>query len=133
MAATATVADATPSPMMSDADMTVWVAEEAERIGWMNAAGLDGSPGSLRAACPEGQVTLWHAAGQEGRTDVCEYLKSKGLLDLIERRQGHGFTALHYTLCFQNEEAARWMDQMKNGSSTRWRKTLSQKRMIAAS
>ena len=52
---------------------------------------------------------MWHLAGQDGRTDVCEYLKSKGLLDLIERRQGGGHTPLHYTLCFQKEEAARWM------------------------
>ena len=65
-------------------------------------------PGSLRAFRQEGQASLWHYAAHEGRTDVCEYLKSKGLLDLLDRRSD-GFTPLLTALLFSNEEAARWM------------------------
>ena len=97
MAAAVAVADATLAPpvtqaVMSDADMAAW---NAALPPWTRAAGLD--PGSLRAGCPEGRRGLWHEAGAEGRTDVCEYLKSKGLLDLIN--QGRcGWTPLHYAL-----------------------------------
>ena len=69
-----------PPAVMSDADMAAWNAALPE---WARAAGLDS--GSLRAGCLEGRY-LWHFAGRDGRTDVCEYLKSKGLLDLIEPR-----------------------------------------------
>ena len=66
-------------------------------------------PGSLRAACREHQTGLWHWAVADGRTDVREYLKSKGLLDLIDQRNGYGATPLCYVLVFAQEEAARWM------------------------
>ena len=111
MAATATVADATPAPalaMMSDADMTAWIERyQRTRALQPGAIGLD--PGGLRAACPEGRPGLWHAAGLDGRTDVCEYLKSKGLLDLIEGRDSGGWTPLHAALSYKKEETARWM------------------------
>ena len=97
MAATVSVADATPTSapaMMSDTAVTAWIAMAAR---WLNVTGLD--PGSLRAACPEGRNGLWHRAGEQGRTDVCEYLKSKGLLDLIDRRHPGGLTPLNYALC----------------------------------
>ena len=110
MAAAVAVADATLAPpvtqaVMSDADMAAWNAALPEG---RRAAGLD--PGGLRAGCPEGRYGLWHRAGKQGRTDVCEYLKSKGLLDLIEQRDGAGgWTPLHRALDGGNEATARWM------------------------
>ena len=53
-------------------------------------------------------------AGRFGRTDVCEYLKSKGLLDLIDLRDSEGWAPLHYALDYGKEEAARWM--VENGA-----------------
>ena len=117
MAAAVAVADATLAPpvtqaVMSDADMAAWNAALPE---WTRAAGLD--PGSLRAGCPEGRFGLWHFAGARGRTNVCEYLKSKGLLDLIDQAtNGGGMTPLHIALSGGNEGTARWM--VDNGADT---------------
>ena len=116
MAATATVDDATPAPapaVMSDAAMAVWIEHyQLNYGGWhgwqQGAIGLD--PGGLRAACPEGRHGLWHYAGEDGRTDVCEYLKSKGLLDLIDQCDREGWTPLHCALIYRKEETARWTD-----------------------
>ena len=91
---------------MSDA-VSEWVAFQP------GAVGLD--PVSLRAQCPEGRSGLWHRAGRGG-TDVCEYLKSKGLLDLIDQRGDGGWTPLHYALDYNNEGTARWM--VDNGADT---------------
>ena len=120
MAATATVAEATPSSapaMMSDAAMSVWsapICTHQQQIGALQPGAIGLDPGSLRAACPEGHDGLWHAAGEQGRTDVCEYLKSKGLLDLIDGHKSNGYlldgyTPLHHALFHKKEETARWM------------------------
>ena len=112
MTAVGTVADATPPQgyaAMSDAEMVDWLA-------WIEvAAGLD--PRSLRAVGNVAHTNgggLWHAAGQLGCTDVCEYLKSKGLLDLMDQKADDGWTPLHHTIVHKQEEAARWM--VSNGA-----------------
>ena len=92
MAAAVPVAAATSTTlpaMMSDAAMAAWLPYHDLR-----ATALD--PSSLRAVCcDEGRDSLWDEAGHQGRADVCEYLKSKGLLDLIDQRDPNGYTPLH--------------------------------------
>ena len=82
-------------------------------IGWQIARRAIGDPELLRlvAAPPQGDDGLWHYAAYRGRTDVCEYLKSKGLLDLVDRRNCDGCTPLHIALLSSrgNQETARWM------------------------
>ena len=78
--------------MATEDTMALWLALLGPQRG-VGGAGLD--PRSLRAQCKgdDEACGLWHLAGEQGRTDVCEYLKSKGLIDLIDRRH-HGFTPL---------------------------------------
>ena len=100
--------------MMSDADMAAWaIMAQLFQGGFPLVAA--GNASSLRARCPEVVSTLWHHAGQEGRIEACEYLKSKGLLDLIERRDADGLTPLSCSLIYSQEEAARWLVQ--NGAN----------------
>ena len=93
--------------MATEDTMALWLALLGpQRV--VGGAGLD--PRSLRAQCKgdDEACGLWHLAGEQGRTDVCEYLKSKGLLDLIDRRH-HGFTPLLVAMLLEKEETARWM------------------------
>jgi len=55
--------------------------------------------------------TLWDHAAEDGRIDVCEFLKSRGLLDMIEEPSGLelGWTPLHRALAEKNENTARWL------------------------
>ena len=119
MAADTAVTDATLAFLeaLRDEATTAWVAE---RLGLQAEAIRSMDPSSLRPLCCKGGYTLWHAACERGRTDVCEYLKSKGLLDLIEQhdksygRLMAGWTPLHIALVYAQEETAKWM--MDNGA-----------------
>ena len=58
------------------------------------------------------RVTIWHVAVFTGRLDVCEYLKCRGLLDMIDEPDHDGRTPLHDATAseFSNqEEAVRWL------------------------
>ena len=47
---------------------------------------------SLRVLrCGHFQETLWHRVARGGRIDVLEYLKSKGLLDMIDEPDQNGY------------------------------------------
>ena len=58
-------------------------------VEWLEGRGLptDLAADSLRALRSNDDYaddrTLWHLAAQDGRIDVCEYLKSRGMLDMI--------------------------------------------------
>ena len=87
-----------------------------EWLAWIEvASGLDSS--SLRSVgevAHTGGGGLWHAAGQLGSVNVCEYLKSKGLLDLIDQGAEDEWTPLHHTVIYKQELAVRWM--VSNGA-----------------
>ena len=64
-------------------------------------------------------LSLWHLAAIHSRIDVCEYIKSKGLLDMIDEAEV-GCTPLHCSMgrddeTHPREETARWM--MNNGAN----------------
>ena len=82
---------------------------------WMRSMGHapDLAPLSLRAIRDDEEQTIWHMAATEGRTwheaasdstgeggltYVCEFLKSIGLLDMIDEPDGVGETPLHYAI-----------------------------------
>ena len=74
-------------------------------------------PESLRAlhlADDSIGYTVWHIAAQDGRIDVCEYLKSVGLLDMIDEPNGGGFVPLCVAVRAKGKEAARWL--INNGA-----------------
>jgi len=78
---------------------------------WMRSEGLptDLSTESLRAVRGDFGWTLWQYAAHKGRIDMCEFLKSRGLLDMIEEPGEDGATPLHIALLCEHEGTARWL------------------------
>lgn len=138
----ATIQDATlegaPRDAAADAAMIKeWRATERAAYAWERfhlygvdyvLVGLDAA--SLRTACmPRSDFGLWHRACAMGRLDVCKFLKSKCLIDLVDRPDRGGFTPLHYAVMVpqspSHEETARWLldhgvdptKRAKNGST----------------
>ena len=86
MAAAAPVAGEAPPP-------TAPCSAEV-MVEWMEGRGLptDLAADSLSALRTDSDETLWHLAAQDGRIDVCEYLKSRGMLDMINEPDDYGRT-----------------------------------------
>ena len=48
-------------------------------------------------------------AARDGSIEVLEYLKSKGMLDMINEPDDYGYTPLHDAVRLKQKEAARWL------------------------
>ena len=73
------------------------------------------NPDAIRAWRGFYGMTVWHKVADDDGCgiDVCEWIKSRGLLDMINLRDGHGAMPLHFAVQM-NEARARWM--MANGA-----------------
>ena len=112
MAAAVPVADA-PPPLTTTAACS---NEVMERLG--RKFGLpDGlNPDAIRAWRGYCGVTVWHEVALDDNCgiDVCEWIKSRGLLDMINLHEDYGSMPLHFAVQMMNEAKARWM--MANGA-----------------
>ena len=120
MAAAVPAADA-PPPLTTT---TVACSNEVmESWGRRHLRGLpDGLiPDVIRAWRAALGMTVWHMVAKDRRCgiDVCEWIKSRGLLDMINLRNEYGVAPLLHAVCSvgegqQTEAKARWM--MANGA-----------------
>ena len=83
LAADADTGEAPPPAAPCSAEEMVEVLEE-------RGLPTDLAPDNLRAIRTGAGETLWHLAARYGRIDVFEYLKSKGMLDMIEEPECGG-------------------------------------------
>ena len=117
MAAAVPVADA-PPPLTTTVACSNEVMESWGRK-WGLPDGLN--PDAIRAWRDGYSGTVWHqVADDDCGIDVCEWIKSRGLLDMINLRDDYGWSPLHHVVGGQygdrqqRELKARWM--MANGA-----------------
>ena len=112
MAAAVPVAHGAPPPLTTTVACSNEVVES-----WGRKVGLpDGlNPDAIRAWRNGDGWTVWHkvAFDRGCGIDVCEWIKSRGLLDMINLRNDDGVVPLHFAVQM-NEAKARWM--MANGA-----------------
>lgn len=80
---------------------------DAEGRAWLVSEGMEEMLCNLRSPATKGYgrgCLAWHAAGMDGRVDMCRWLLSRGMGDLINERNSSGETALSYCVLSHSVE-----------------------------